>query len=482
MGDAARCHSHAITSLECVNPQKMATTRFTILLILSAGLAQFCEAKETQTSCARCHEEEAERVGRSAHAHVACWECHGGDEAAALSPDQERHYAAGGSRPPFEHGPTFRGKPTRKEVPKLCGTCHADVERMNPYGLRTDQLARYWTSGHGKALKSKGDVRVAVCIDCHGAHGVLPAKNPDSRTHPFNVPGVCATCHGDPSLMEAYGLPVEIVDEYQRSVHGRLLFEQQDVGAPTCATCHGNHSAMPPGFATVGAVCGQCHERTEEYFAETAHADQPEHKGCVSCHGGGADRHHHLIERVTRSTSLMTQRYASLLEEEPHPTPERITEAIHPAPRRIMTHALNACTDCHDDIDEDESLPKLFELLDRVAEAERTHVRTARRLDVVGQGVLLVEHQRFKFEDAKTHLIELASLQHSLDPVRVAEKADELIRVCNEVNAELDGLEKGLEWRYRALAPIWIFAVLFAAVLYAKYEQLKKAYVRPCED
>jgi hypothetical protein len=450
-------------------------------IALTGGFSDVCRAGQGPTTCVTCHRQQAETFAHSVHAELSCQQCHGGSDSYDLPPDELNKYlsASGSAAPAFEHGPSFRGKPDRSEIPEACGTCHADVERMNPYGLHTDQLARYWTSGHGKTLKNTGDQRVAVCVDCHGTHGVLPASNPDSRTHPFNVPDTCATCHDKPTLMAEFGLAREVVDEYRRSVHGRLLIGQHDTGAPTCATCHGNHSAMPPGFATVGAVCGQCHEHSEKYFAETIHAEQLEHKACLICHGGGEGRHFHLIERMSHPAGLMIQRYASLLESEPDPSPEQITEAIHPEPKRIMTRALAVCTECHEEPDEDESLPMLFALLTQIDEAERYYVKTARRLDETARGVLLVKNQRFKFEDAKTHLIEFAPMQHSLDQQRLAEKAAELRQVCDQVNAELDDLERGLRWRYWALIPVWVFALAFAAVLYAKYRQLNAAYVKP---
>ncbi len=466
-----------------MSPERWITSFVRVIgaVTLTAGFADVLQAGQDPATCATCHRQQAETFAHSVHAKLPCQQCHGGSDSYDLPLEEVNKYlsTSGTAAPAFDHGSSFRGRPERSQIPEACGTCHADVERMNPYGLRTDQLARYWTSGHGKTLKGKGDQRVAVCIDCHGTHGVLPAKNPDSRTHPFNVPGVCATCHANQSLMAEYGLAHQVVDEYRRSVHGKLLFGQQDTGAPTCATCHGNHSAMPPGFASVGAVCGQCHEHTEQYFAETIHAEQIEHKACVICHGGGEGRHFHLIERMTKPAGMMIQRYASLLETEPDPSPEQITEAIHPEPKRIITRALAVCTDCHEEIEEDESLAEVFTLIAQIDEAERYYVKTARRLDETAQGVLLVENQRFKFEDAKTHLIELAPLHHALDKQRLAEKADELRLVCDQVNAELDDLQRGLRWRYWALIPVWAFAIAFAAVLYAKYRQLKAAYVKP---
>ncbi len=350
---------------------------------------------------------------------------------------------------------------------------------MNPYGSRTDQLARYWTSGHGKRLKADGDERVAVCIDCHGAHEILSGGEPESRTNPLNVPDTCGTCHGDAGLMAEYDLPVEVVEEYRQSIHGRLLIEQHDTGAPTCATCHGNHSAMPPGFASVGAVCGQCHQHATEAFSTSIHASQPEFRGCVQCHGGGEGRHSHLVERITKGPAAMIQRYTLLLASEPEPSPERVTEMIHPDPKQILERALPTCLDCHEDLEDDESLPRLFELLDDIAQAEQHYVHTGNRLNRVGRGVLLVDSQLFKFEDAKTHLIELAALQHTLNNSQVDEKVAQLNAICAEVNSELDALEEGLRWRYSALIPIWAFALFFGSVLYIKYKLLKRAYVKP---
>lgn len=460
-----------------------AATGWTVAVFAALCFPGLSWADQDRATCRTCHTQEADELARSVHRSLSCHECHRGQESYAV-PAAELHrlHQRGGEAPSaFEHGESFAGKPARADVPALCGDCHANVERMNPYGLRTDQLARYWTSGHGKALREHGDEQVAVCVDCHGSHDIVPGHEPGSRTHPLNIPDTCATCHDDADLMDQYDLPVEVVAEYRQSVHGHLLLEQQDTGAPTCATCHGNHSAMPPGFATVGAVCGKCHEHAAQQYATSVHATLEEFKGCVQCHGGGAGSHLHRIERITSPADVLIQRYAHLLAGEPDPSPERITEAIHADPKRIITEALPTCTDCHDEPEDDPDLPRLFDLLDTIAQAERHYVKTAVRLDQVGRGVLLVENQRFKFEDAKTHLIELSPVQHTLDQELVARKAAELSQVCDEVDAELDDLEAGLRFRNLMLIPVWGFAAFFSTLLYIKYRRLKRAYVKPLE-
>lgn len=452
-------------------------------LVVAACAALSCPTARAQekADCAACHKTQAAQLKGSVHAADACTECHGGDTSYPLSADELQKLASQpeGSRGTFDHGSSFQGKPGRTKIPELCGDCHSNVERMNPLGLRTDQLNAYRTSGHGKALFGKGNEEVAVCVDCHGVHDIRSAHDPLSKVHPFNVPATCSHCHANKELMAKYNLPTEVTDEYRESVHGKLLLEQHDSMAPTCATCHGNHAAMPPGFRTVGAVCGKCHEHASRNFETSVHAQQPEHKGCVQCHGGGEGRHYHRIERITKPAGVLIQRYAHLMETEPLASPEEITGAIHPDPRMIMQGALPTCALCHEDPAEDKSLSKLFGLLDRIAEAERLYVKTAQRLDHVGRGVLLVDKQRFAFEDAKTHLIELAPLQHTLNNDLVANKVDELRTVCSQVNAQLDELEDGLSWRYLALWPIWQFAVLFSLVLYLKYKRLRRQYVVP---
>lgn len=466
----------------CVHQVTAPVIRLVLATIVGCCVLTTSVSAES-ANCAACHKAETAAMEGSVHSALRCQECHGGPAKYELDAETLQRLAAPDAtslaRGQFDHGATFTGKAARADVPDLCGNCHADVERMNAYGIRTDQLARYWTSGHGKSLKENNESRVAVCTDCHGNHDILIGSDPESKTHPTNIPATCATCHADAELMAEFDLAVEIHDEYRDSVHGRLLFEQGDTGAPTCATCHGNHSAMPPGFATVGAVCGQCHQAASKNFETSIHATLEEHKGCVQCHGGGEGRHFHYIERITKPSGVLIQRYAHLLETVPSPTPEQIAEALHPDPKQIITHALPTCLDCHEELEDDESLPKLFGLIDAIREAEQSYVETANRLNELGQGVLLVEAQRFKFQDAKTHLIELAPLQHTLDNELVAEKVTELNTVCDEVMAELDTLERGLRIRHLALIPVWLFAIFFSAALYVKFKRLKRAYVKP---
>jgi len=438
---------------------------------------------EERASCKTCHTKQVTLLATSVHNSFNCQECHGGPSTYSLSPDEMARYtrptAPGEVRPVFQHGDGFTGKAKRADIPNLCGNCHADVERMNPYGIPTDQLSAYWTSGHGKTLKKTGDDRVAVCIDCHGSHDIFKTNEVTSRTYPANVPETCGQCHGNAELMGDFDLPEAIVDEYRRSVHGKLLYEQGDLGAPTCATCHGSHAAAPPGFASVRTACGQCHQLESKFFATSIHASQEEHKGCVQCHGGGPDANYHLIERITKPASALIQKYKQLMAVDPNATGEEVAEAIHPDPKRIINNAIESCTECHEDLEDDESLPKLFELIDSIAAAEKKYVETASYLDEVGRGVLLIDHQRFKFEDARTHLIALAPLQHTLDLDKVSAKVKELDKICDEVDQELTDLETNLNRRYAALAPMWGFCIVFSIALYAKFKQLKKKYVKP---
>ena len=52
----------------------------------------------------------------------------------------------------------FRAVKSPADIPDFCGRCHSNIEYMRHFNPspRTDQLAEYWTSGHGKQLK-KGD-------------------------------------------------------------------------------------------------------------------------------------------------------------------------------------------------------------------------------------------------------------------------------------------------------------------------------------
>ena len=206
---------------------------------------------------------------------LTCASCHGGDPTKA---DMDAMNKAAG----------FRGKIQRSQIPELCGHCHSDGAFMRKYNpsLRTDQLAQYKTSVHGKRLL-QGDSKVAVCIDCHGVHDLRPASDPRSKISPLNVAQTCSRCHSDANYMQGYGIPTDQYANYFRSVHHDAMTARGDLSAPTCPTCHGNHGAAPPGIDSVKNVCANCHVFQAQMYDKSTHkvafqtAGLP---GCVVCH------------------------------------------------------------------------------------------------------------------------------------------------------------------------------------------------------
>ncbi len=134
--------------------------------------------------CGNCHPDEEEKYVASVHArpdkvkgdHPTCVKCHGGGN---------------------PHAVVIRGTWTRAQKVKVCQDCHSDEARMKKYGATTDVVDSYNNSFHGKALMRFGNLKTAICADCHGIHDVLNPKDPASPTHSTNLAKTCgqAGCH-----------------------------------------------------------------------------------------------------------------------------------------------------------------------------------------------------------------------------------------------------------------------------------------------
>ncbi len=104
-----------------------------------------------------------------------CTGCHG--EHGIVSPDD----------------PASRVSPSRV-AEATCSPCHESARLNEKYGRPSGRLESWVDSYHG--LKSMaGDVTVANCASCHGAHRVLPSRDSTSSIHPANLDETCGRCH-----------------------------------------------------------------------------------------------------------------------------------------------------------------------------------------------------------------------------------------------------------------------------------------------
>jgi hypothetical protein len=257
-----------------------------------AGLLVFAACLgygQAVNSCLDCHSAQAgplqvtpETFSQDIHAQkgITCTSCHGGDSS-SYDPDQAMSRKAG-----------WKGKIDHRQVPELCGSCHSNSAYMRQFDprLRTDQLAQYPTSVHGKLLAA-GDTKVAVCTDCHSVHDIRPPSDPRSTVYPVNVAKTCSRCHSDAAYMKQYGIPTNQYAQYITSVHYQDMVVRGDLSAPTCTTCHGDHGAVPPGVDKVQNVCANCHVFQAQMYDKSSHFKAFQEKGlpgCVVCHSNHA--------------------------------------------------------------------------------------------------------------------------------------------------------------------------------------------------
>jgi hypothetical protein len=337
-----------------------------------------------------------EKFSQDIHAQkgLTCVSCHGGD-ASSDDPDKAMSRKAG-----------WKGKIDRKQIPQLCGSCHSDpafMRQFNP-SLRVDQLAQYHSSVHGKRLAA-GDMKVAVCTDCHSVHDLKPPSDPRSTVNPVNVANTCARCHADANYMKGYPIPTDQFVKYGSSVHHQALAVRGDLSAPTCTTCHGNHGATPPGVDKVQNVCSTCHAFQAQMYEKSSHKDAFQAAslpGCVVCHGN------HGI--------------------------------THPSDAKLGTGPESACTQCHSPGDAcDQARAGLFSDLGRLDEAIK---RADQVLAVAESSGMEVSEARLAQNQARDSLTKARVTIHSF-------RKD---LVDQDIRAGLDVAGKDLQAGQKAMA------------------------------
>lgn len=352
--------------------------------------------------CGVCHGRERVSHERSIHrsADVGCVSCHGGDPA-RVDEKEAAHSKERG----------FLGKLTRARSVETCGSCHSDVARMRPYGLRADVLAAYRTSHHGKAVLEKGDEHAAACVDCHGAHDVLRVLDPRSPAYRGRVPATCGKCHADTAFMKEHGLAATAPADFGRSVHG-LRLAQGDPAVPSCAGCHDAHAAAPPATGEVAAVCGTCHRDALERFRESPHygaSRRGEMKQCVTCHGN------HAVDAP--DFDLFDR----------------------PAPPGAPHGAGSRCIECHDPKDPADRGGVVAAAFGEGFRAATKAIRDATvMVDGVASGGYFVDDERESLEQARRELVSAVPLSHSMDLQRVEAALRRTHAFVNEARERTD--------------------------------------------
>jgi len=227
-----------------------------------------------------------------------------------------------------------------------CMACHA---KRDLTGTRDGETVSMFVDrselGHSRHQKVR-------CAQCHV--GATPsAMRPCSTVQPRVD---CSTCHA------------EVVQTYQRSVHGQLA-ARGSPDAPECVDCHGDHGILGKNetasrtFArNVPTLCGDCHRtgrkaalrytgsQTQilEHYAESIHGKGLLKSGlvvtatCADCHTA-----HGELPKADPASSVHPRNVAQTCAQCHRGIYEQFQASVHSAAVSKSKDRLPTCADCH---------------------------------------------------------------------------------------------------------------------------------------
>ncbi|MDP2360796.1 MAG: hypothetical protein Q8O14_08590 [bacterium] len=276
-----------------------------MLLVLAATVTAHARLADSE-NCELCHglpllarldeggqlrlfEVSATMVQHSSHRGIGCRDCHS-DIDAFPHPERVQPVDCGKTchvNRPFEltvfshraevealalsiHGRNDKENEETNAAKPTCKYCHGSHLMAQP-SQRVQEQARHCASCHdGNSLES-----VIEHVDRHTSHR--------SAENSINIVKLCASCHGDATLMESVNLSSTQVAGFQHHFHGKAMRRGLD-GVANCADCHTSHLVLPQddpastlSTANIRQTCGtvNCHVNPSLEFARSAIHSQP---------------------------------------------------------------------------------------------------------------------------------------------------------------------------------------------------------------
>ncbi len=176
--------------------------------------------------------------------------------------------------------PAYGQQALAEEPADTCVECHREMEGdlARPMQLFADDIH-----------KQNG----FSCADCHGGdpssydpeESMSVNKGFRGKLGRAQVPELCGSCHGDPSVMHEFK-PQQRVDQlvqYRTSVHGQRL-AKGNLNVANCVDCHSvhdirevRHALSPVHPLRVARTCARCHADAQHMEGYPIPADQLEH-------------------------------------------------------------------------------------------------------------------------------------------------------------------------------------------------------------
>ena len=276
--------------------------------------------------CASCHDGEAARWRRGAHARNA------GEGVAAGCADCHRPHLM------------VRGA----EALAACDVCHGEV------------AAQQHESLHGRAA-ARGDRLAPTCVTCHHAHDIAPHRDPKAPTAVMNVPLLCGQCHKEGTPVSQFrDIPQQsILENYVDSIHGEGLYKKGLTVTAVCTSCHTPHHILPHtdpkssiSQGSIVATCTQCHAQIEEVHRKVIDGKLWENEPhrvpvCVECHQP------HKVRKVFYEAGMANRDCLTC-----HGKPDFAVERdgashslfVDPVAYENAAHAKIACAQCHSEV------------------------------------------------------------------------------------------------------------------------------------
>jgi predicted CXXCH cytochrome family protein len=138
--------------------------------------------------------------------------------------------------------PTFR-----TNIPATCGSCHVGINQQYQAGI------------HGKAVAA-GNPSAPVCTDCHTAHGIVEPTSADFRMQ--STP-VCGSCHRDKftTYRDTFHSQLGLLGGYVQTARCWDCHEAHDIRPAS-------DPQSPIAPANLVATCGRCHAGANLSFVQ----------------------------------------------------------------------------------------------------------------------------------------------------------------------------------------------------------------------